>query len=147
MLCGKSMNQVESLTNDEVEIKMRSIARIIQSKMSITNQERHFQRAIAIECQYFFSGSTVVTEQPVQTIYVDSMNTTHSLGTDRVDIYIPEIGLFIELKKQRPQLSHELQLQGYMNNAKTNGLKCELGILICFYIEKGNLKYSLKRLT
>lgn len=137
-------SSLSSYQMDNVETKLRTISSFLRTRMSTSSQERQFQLAIAIECRNFFRGLTVVTEQPIQTIYVDSRNTRHSLGTGRIDIYMPELGLLIELKKQRPQPSHELQLRGYMENAAINGLCCKLGVLICFFVDKGTLQYSFK---
>jgi len=96
------------------------------------HNERIYHKALVYEL--ICNNYNLDTEMNVVVKYVDSKGKSHNLESERIDIFIHDINIILELKAIQKQIqSQEIcQIKKYFNELKKIGISVPYGIIINF---------------
>ena len=96
------------------------------------HNERIYHKALVYELMC--NNYNIDTEMNVVVKYVDSKGKSHNLESERIDIFIHDINIILELKAIQKQIqSQEIcQIKKYFNELKKIGISVPYGIIINF---------------
>ena len=132
----KPTQDINENTKDNNNINHISI--IEQAAIRVYNQlktghnERIYHKAFVYEL--ICLGYNLDTEMNIIVKYIDSKGKTHNLETERIDVFIHEHNILIELKAIQKEISNQekAQLEKYINELNKININVSNAIVINF---------------
>ena len=115
-----------------LETKILDASKRVYQQLGPGHNEHIYHKALVYELNCL--GYSLDTEMNILVKYKDSQGDTHVLASERIDIFIHNENVVLELKATaKPIQSHELaQIKKYFNELNKINITCVFGIVINF---------------
>ena len=124
-------NNIQDHIQDHISI-IEQAAKKVYDQLKTGHNERIYHKAFVYEliCQ----GYNLDTEMNIIVKYIDSKGKTHNLETERIDVFIHEHNILIELKAIQKEISNQekAQLEKYINELNKININVSNAIIINF---------------
>ena len=117
--------------NSHIEI-LKDVANRVYDQLKTGHNERIYHKAFVYELNCL--GYNLDTEMNIIVKYIDSKGVSHNLETERIDIFIHEHNILIELKAIQKEINnHEkAQVEKYINELNKLNIIVNNAIVINF---------------
>jgi GxxExxY protein len=117
--------------NSHIEI-LKDVANRVYEQLKTGHNERIYHKAFVYELNCL--GYNLDTEMNIIVKYIDSKGVSHNLETERIDIFIHEHNILIELKAIQKEINnHEkAQVEKYINELNKLNIIVNNAIVINF---------------
>ncbi len=111
---------------------IRNAATRVYEQLKTGHNERIYHKAFVYELNCL--GYNFDTEMNIIVKYIDSKGKTHNLETERIDVFIHEHNILIELKAIQKEISNQekAQLEKYINELNKININVNEAIVINF---------------
>lgn len=119
-----------------MDINIRKICERVYAQLGGSHTEHVYQKALQIEL-YNIGAVSVETEKHVPVFYTDTLNNTHTLSDERIDLFArfsDNTIVIMELKsvKQMDNVSVYAQMKKYLKALENLNIHPTLGIMVNF---------------
>ena len=111
---------------------LENAAKRVYEQLKTGHNERIYHKAFVYELVCL--GYNLDTEMNIIVKYIDSKGSSHSLETERIDIFIHEQNILIELKAIQKEISNQekAQIEKYINELNKLKINVNNAIVINF---------------